>query len=561
MYCVNSTNLNKMVIVTLISATFIFTLIFSFSCNTEAQTFGDNNNLSFTTSLPELFTKVKQSVVTVNAANSTDPANSSSGAGFIYDNYGHILTTMSAVAADIKGDIDITISDGTIYRAKVIGADALSDLAVLLAQDMPKGKLVPLPIGNSSELRVGEQAITIASPFGLSGLLTEGIISGVGVLLPSEEGGTALNKAPSFSIPDTIVTDVPTNPGSAGGPLLNTKGEVIGINSAIFSSTGEFAGISFAIPSNTIRKVVPSLITTGSYTHPYIGFTGIDVTPEIAESMSLQEARGFLITEVNAGGPAAKAGIRGGDLITNINGRQIELGGDIILAIDNKTVSKISDLLMYLERDNQVGDTVQLTVLRDGQLQEINVTVGSRPFELSASPAEATIIATTLRPQQTTSDILTYQNGSYGIKIQYPANWTKDEGDFDPNDDITNIVEFSPPFESSLEGDLETLGISIEEVTDQNMTLDEYANSLFTDYKETLTNFNIIEYDTNSILSKRPAYKLVYTDVEDDTNYKTMEIGTIIGDKVYYIEYIAEEETYTHYLPTIQMMINSFEIT
>jgi hypothetical protein len=157
---------------------------------------------------------------------------------------------------------------------------------------------------------------------------------------------------------------------------------------------------------------------------------------------------------------------------------------------------------------------------------------------------------------------LTYQNSSYGIRIQYPANWTKDEGDFDPYDDIIDIVEFSSPFISMSDSEPETLGISIEQFTYENMNLDEYANSLITYYKETLTGFNLVEYDTNtSILARKPAYKLVYRDVEDDTNYKTMEIGTIIGDKVYYIEYIAEAEKYSGYLPTIQMMINSFDIT
>jgi serine protease Do len=208
-------------------------------------------------------------------------------------------------------------------------------------------------------LRVGEQAITIASPFGISGLLTEGVISGLGVVLPSElEEQVDEEPAPSFSIPDIIVTDIPTNPGSAGGPLLNIKGEVIGINNAIYSSTGEFAGISFALASNTIRKVVPSLIATGSYTHPYIGIIGIDITPEIAE------ARGFLVTDATAEGPAAKAGIQGSDLLTDIDGREIELGGDVILEIDNKTVSKIDDILTHLEREKQPGDNVKLTVLR-----------------------------------------------------------------------------------------------------------------------------------------------------------------------------------------------------
>jgi eukaryotic-like serine/threonine-protein kinase len=194
-----------------------------------------------------------------------------------------------------------------------------------------------------------------------------------------------------------------------------------------------------------------------------------------------------------------------------------------------------------------------LSIYRNGQPLNVRVTLEENPYwTLNTSSTTATALI----------DILTYQNSSYGIKIQYPANWTKDEGDFDPNDDVTDIVEFSSPSESRSDSEPETVGISIEGFTDQNMTLDEYANSLITDYKKTLTGFNLVESDTNnSMLAGRPAYKLVYTDVEDDTNYKTMEIGTIIGDKVYYIEYIAEEERYTNYLPTIQMMINSFEIT
>ena len=168
--------------------------------------------------------------------------------------------------------------------------------------------------------------------------------------------------------------------------------------------------------------------------------------------------------------------------------------------------------------------------------------------------------------QAATSDILTYENGSYGIEIQYPANWTKDEEDTDPSDGITDIVEFSSPFESRLDSYSETLGISIEELTDQNMTLEEYASSLITAYNETFTDFNLIESNTNSTLAGKPAYKLVYTetleDEEDESiNLKSMEIGTIIGERVYFIEYIAEEEKYSNYLPTIEMTIDSIEIT
>jgi hypothetical protein len=349
-------------------------------------------------------------------------------------------------------------------------------------------------------LKVGEQAITIASPFGLSGVLTEGVVGKLGALIPSELGEEGEETAPSFSIPDIIVTDVPTNPGSAGGPLLNVRGEVIGINSAIFSSTSEFAGISFALPSNTITKVVPSLIATGTYMHPYIGITVIDITPEIAEAIGLTEARGFLVTDFTAEGPAAKAGIQGGDSLTNVNGREIALGGDVILGIDdnNKTVNKIDDILTYLERERQVGDNVKLTVLRDGQLQEVNVIVGSRPF---VSSSEAT-----------TSDILTYQNSAYGIKIQYPANWTKDEQDFDSNDGVTDIVVFSSPLENRLDRYSENLGISMERLSNQDMTLEEYVTSLITDYNETLAEFNLIESDSSITLGgdDNPVYRLLY---------------------------------------------------
>ena len=262
-----------------------------------------------------------------------------------------------------------------------------------------------------------------------------------------------------------------------------------------YSLSGEFAGISFAVPSNAIRKVVPSLITTGTYMHPDIGITGIDVTPEIAKAIGLQEARGFLVTDVTAKGPAAKADVQGGgDLLTDINGRQIELGGDIIIGIDNKNVSKIDDILTYLEREKQVGDTVELTVLRAGQLRGMNVIVGSRPLIPSSAAA------TPSPPITTTNDILTYQNSSYGIRIQYPANWTIDEQDFDSNDTVTNIVTFFSPLTSRFDIYSENLGISMERLTDQSITLDEYATSLITDYNKTLTDFNLIELNTNITL-------------------------------------------------------------
>jgi serine protease Do len=360
----------------------------TFENNTDSVIIPNNIRLNFS----ELFTRVESSVLQVTDPSTPGLLGPRLGSGFVYDKEGHIITNNHVVAGG-SGDLDITFLDGTVYDARLVGSDPYADLAVLkVEEDVPKDKLVPLPLGNSSTLKIGQPVAAVGNPFGLSGSITEGIISGLGRSLPSsvppqdptipELDVPSLPASPAFSIPDIIQTDAAINPGNSGGPLLNMRGEVVGINTAIFSNTGSYSGVGFAIPSNMIKKVVPSLITTGSYTHPYIGITGLDITPEIAEAMGLQEARGFLVTDVTAEGPAAKAGIQGGGLLADINGREIELGGDVILEIDNKTVRKIDDILTYLEREKQVGDTVQLTVLRNGQLQQIPVTLDARPTAL-----------------------------------------------------------------------------------------------------------------------------------------------------------------------------------
>ena len=356
----------------------------TFENNTDSVIIPNNIRLNFS----ELFTRVESSVLQVTDPSTLGLLGPRLGSGFVYDKEGHIITNNHVIAGG-SGDLDITFLDGTVYDARLVGSDPYADLAVLkVEEDVPKDKLVPLPLGNSSTLKIGQPVAAVGSPFGLSGSITEGIISGLGRSLPSsvpqdptipQLDVPSLPAPPAFSIPDIIQTDAAINPGNSGGPLLNMRGEVVGINTAIFSNTGSYSGVGFAIPSNMIKKVVTSLITTGSYTHPYIGITGLDITPEIAEAMGLQEARGFLVTDVTAEGPAAKAGIQGGGLLAEINGREIELGGDVILEIDNKTVRKIDDILTYLEREKQVGDTVQLTVLRDGQLQQIPVTLAARP--------------------------------------------------------------------------------------------------------------------------------------------------------------------------------------
>jgi S1-C subfamily serine protease len=325
--------------------------------------------------LPDLFQHVEKSVVQITDSVQSNPADSRLGSGFVYDNNGHIITNYHVVNGGEGDKLDVTFLDGTVYRATLIGSDPFTDLAVLYVTDAPKDKLAPLPLANSSATRVGEQVAAIGNPFGLSGSMTAGIISGVGRLIPSQEAG-------AFSIPDVVQTDAPINPGNSGGPLLNMRGEVIGINSAIFSTNGQFAGVGFAIPSNTIAKVVPSLVTTGSFKHPWLGVSGTDMTPGIAEALGLKEPRGFLVVDVVDGSPAAKAGIRGGSKEATIDGRPIQLGGDVITQIDGKVVRKIDDILVYLQREKSVGDNLQLTVLRDGQEQQINVMLGARPNSL-----------------------------------------------------------------------------------------------------------------------------------------------------------------------------------
>jgi S1-C subfamily serine protease len=228
-----------------------------------------------------------------------------------------------------------------------------------------------LDIGDSSVLLVGEQVAAIGNPFGLSGSMTSGIVSQLGRLLFSQDNG--------FSIPDVIQTDAAINPGNSGGPLLNMKGEVVGINTAIRSSTGEFTGVGFAVPSNTIKKIVPSLIEEGKYNHPWMGITGIDIDPDLAKIRELGNAKGFLVVTVIDGNPADDAGLQGVSKTEEIDGKEYPVDGDIIISVDGKEVRKISDLLVHLQREKSVGDEMILGVLRDGDLIHLTLTLAERP--------------------------------------------------------------------------------------------------------------------------------------------------------------------------------------
>lgn len=343
----------------------------------------ENSTAQDPLSLPDLFTKVEKSVVQVTEVDNSNELGSRLGSGFVYDNNGHVITNYHVVAPASNNNNDellVTFLDGSVYSADLVGSDQDADLAVIKVKNITSDKLTPLPLANSSALRIGESVVAIGNPFGLSGSMTEGIVSGLGRLLPSNENGENFaGTISSFPIPNIIQTDAAINPGNSGGPLINTQGRVIGINTAIFSNTGVYSGVGFAIPSNTISKVANSLIQTGSYRHPYIGIVGVSLAPDFSKQIGLTETKGFLVTSITEGSPAEKADLQAGSTTKTLNGREINTGGDIILKIDNRDVTKIDDILAYLESQKQVGDQVHLTILRDNAIRELDLVLGERP--------------------------------------------------------------------------------------------------------------------------------------------------------------------------------------
>ena len=326
-------------------------------------------------SLPifDIFNKVENSVVQITTSvppitapnpDREQENQTALGSGFVYDENGHIVTNNHVVAnARI---VDITFIDGNRYTANVTGRDVYSDLAVLkIVENFTQGELAPpLTLGNSSELKVGDQVVAIGNPFGLEGSITTGIVSQTGRLLPLEETG--------FSVPDAIQTDALINPGNSGGPLLNMKAEVIGVNTA-----GIFPGnIGFAVPSNAVQRIVPVLIEAGNFTHPWLGMTGGPLTSDIAQREGLERNfKGVIVDTIVKDSPADKAGINGS--ITNQYGER--LGGDIITAVDGNPVIRMEDLISHLETERSVGQNMTLTIYRDGNILDKQITVGQRP--------------------------------------------------------------------------------------------------------------------------------------------------------------------------------------
>src|SRR5919202_3603777 len=346
-------------------------------------------------SLPDIFQKVENSVVQITSTKSNPneiiiengvPATGRSTAldsGFLYDSQGHIVTNYHVTNGAKRADV--TFTDGNIYSANVVGNDPNADIAVLqITSDFSEENVKPIPLANSSALRPGEQVIAIGNPFGLSGTITTGIVSQKGRLLPNPDTG--------FSIPNMIQTDAAINPGNSGGPLLNIQGQVIGMNTAIFSSTGVYAGVGFAIPSNTIAKEVPVIIKNGSYAHPWLGISGGKITPDLIRAMGLPaNYKGVIVASVQSGSPADMAGLKG---LTQDNGDNSGSSGappqigDIITAVDGHPVRQIDDIINYIESQKNVGDNINLTVNRNGQIMDLTTTLQARPQTNPTSSSE-----------------------------------------------------------------------------------------------------------------------------------------------------------------------------
>ncbi len=299
------------------------------------------------------------------------PFERSGGSGFVWDDRGHIVTNHHVV--DGADRLTVIFYDGTERRAEVLGTDPDSDLAVLKLEDMEGLTMTGAPLGDSGTVKPGQLSVAIGSPFGQEFTITSGIVSAVGRTIRSGNS--------QFSIPEVIQTDAPINPGNSGGPLLDRNGHVIGVNTQIISRSGANSGIGFAVPINTAKRVIPELIEKGQYQYAWLGISGTSLRPDVAELMDLpRDTRGTLVIDVTRDGPAEAAGLLGSDRSEQVEGLELRLGGDIIIAIDGTPVRTIDDLIAYLVDNARPKDESALEVIReDGSRETIQVTLDRRP--------------------------------------------------------------------------------------------------------------------------------------------------------------------------------------
>ena len=331
--------------------------------------------------LIELYRRANPAVVNITTFTSEQEDASGlrmgQGSGFLYDNQGRIFTNNHVIQNATR--VQVTFSDGTTQEARILGVDPDSDLAVLEV-DMAPAEIQPLPLGDSGALQVGQTVAAIGNPFGLEGTLTTGIVSSLGRVVPS-----GLSQ---FSIPQVIQTDAAINPGNSGGPLLNLKGEVVGVNTQILTGDGSRAnsGVGFAVPANIIRKVAPSLIANGSYTWPWLGVRGGTVSVMIATANDLGEITGAYIAEVMPNGPAAKAGLRGADREVEVDGLPVPVGGDVVKAVDGQAIVSF-DLHPYFAMG---GDRARpLAGKKTGDCVALSRLLGQRAYRKFSSFTDA----------------------------------------------------------------------------------------------------------------------------------------------------------------------------
>jgi S1-C subfamily serine protease len=322
-------------------------------------------NASTGVELTQIYNENRRSVVLISV---DTPMGGGQGSGFVYDDEGRIITN-NHVVEDAE-EITVTFVDGTIAEATLVGTDPYVDMAVIEV-DVEAFLLEPVDLGSSSDLIVGERVVALGNPFGLANTMTSGIVSALGRQMDAPGG---------YAIVDVIQTDAAINPGNSGGPLLNLRGEVVGMNTAILSETRQFSGIGFAIPSDTILREVSALIEEGEYEHPYLGITSVGLFPELNEAMGLDPSqRGALVVNVVDGGPADQAGVREGTRSVVVDSTSITVGGDVIIGVDGRTVQDLYDVVVYLERFKRPGDVIVLKLLRGSDVINLDLELGARP--------------------------------------------------------------------------------------------------------------------------------------------------------------------------------------
>lgn len=369
---------------------------------------------------------------------------SGEGSGFVLDKAGHLVTNYHVVEG--ADTIRVRFADGTSVLGEVIGYDSASDLAIVKV-DVDASILKPIQFADSTQAKVGQVVVAIGNPFRLNSSMTTGIISGLGRSLALDVSTTL-----TFTIPDIIQTDAAINPGNSGGVLVDIKGQLVGVTTAIESPVRANSGVGYVVPSVIVKKIVPFLIEDGKYRQPYIGISGTDLTPEIAEAMGLDaDQRGALVIAVNPGTPAEEAGLRGSDRITEIDGFETDIGGDVIISVDGQDIIDFEDLTAFLARYANVDQMIEITFLRKGEEMQTSLTLAPRPGE-EESPFEVQDILSEAWLGITSADLTEEIALEMGLDRQQQGVL------------IQQITANSPADEASLIGSYKPFEINGEEV-------------------------------------------------------------------------------------------------